>query len=189
MDYITVVGEIVKCGAIKQQVDEQSSSFTYEFIEFKRKGDREVVKTGEITVTDNIHALLVEGVKGTFVLGKSNKSKVVVAIKTGNKQALLMEHASMNNVKGANVLKTMSTLGFVAAAFGLSQIWGGQELSKSLLLMLFGALLGVVTGVQPIMVKRLRKQQIQFLTEAGFDTSRVSETLPDDASNNAAKVK
>ena len=188
MDYITVVGEIVKCGAIKQQDEEQSSLFTYESIEIKRKDNGETVQTGEITVTDNVNTLLAEGTKGTFVLGKSNKAKVVVAIKTGNKQALLMEHASVNNMKGANVLKTMSTLGFVAAAFGLSQIWGGYELSKSLLLMLCGVLLGVVTGVQPIVTKRLRKQQIEFLTEAGFDMSGVSATLSDVA-DSAKKAK
>jgi len=180
MDYITVIGEIVTLGTIEPKDEGADSSLTYDFIEFKHSSDGKTVQTGEITVTDNVNALLAQGVQGHFVLGKSNKLKVVVGIKTAEQQATIMEHASMNNVKGANVLKTMSTLGFVAAAFGLSQIWGGQELSKSILLMICGALLGTVTGVQPIVNKRLRKKQIQFLTEAGFDMSGVSDTIPDE---------
>ena len=182
MDYITVVGEIVKLGAIEQQDEQQTSSFTYEFIELKDSSTGNTVQTGQITVTDNVNALLTEGLKGSFVLGKSNKVKVVVGVKNRKHQATIMEHASMNNVKVANVLKTMSTLGFVAGAFGLSQIWGGYELSQSLLLMVCGLLFGTVTGVQPIVNKGLRKKQIAFLTEAGFDMSGVSENISADAS-------
>ena len=183
MDYITVVGEIVKCGAIEKKDEQQTSSVTYEFIELKDSSTGNTVNTGQIAVTDNVNALLAEGLKGIFVLGKSNKVKVVVGIKAGKKQATIMEHASMNNVKAANVLKTMSTLGFVAAAFGLSQIWGGYELSQSLLLMICGLLFGTVTGIQPIVNKRLRKKQIEFLVEAGFDISGVSEDISDTATD------
>ena len=189
MDYITVVGEIVKCGTIAPKSEQQDDTFTYEFIEIKNSSNGETVQTGQITVTDNIHALLTDGVKGTFVLGKSNKEKVVIGIKGRKTQATILEHASMNNVKGANVLKTMSTLGFVAAAFGLSQIWGGYELSQSLLLMVCGLLFGIVTGVQPIVNKRFRKKQIEFLTEAGFDMSGVKEELSDDTSSATKKAK
>ena len=180
MDYITVIGEIVKCGPIAPQTEQQTDSFTYEFIEIKDSSNGKTVKTGQINVTDNVNALLTDGLKGTFVLGKAKNIKVVVGIKTEHTQATIMEHASMNNVKSANVLKTMSTLGFCAGAFGLSQIWGGYELSQSLLLMVCGVLFGTVTGVQPIVNKRLRKKQIAFLIEAGFDMSGVSESLPEE---------
>lgn len=182
MDYITVVGEIVSCGEIKQS--EQKGSFTYEYIELKNADNGNTLQTGEISVTDNVHALIKAGVKGTFVLGKANKRKVVIAIKTDSNQATLLEHASMNNIKAANVLKTMSTLGFVAAAFGLSQIWSGFDLSKSLLLMIFGALLGTVTGVQPIFNKRLRKKEIAYLKDAGFDVSWLRAELTDVSKTN-----
>jgi len=189
MDYITVIGEIVKCGAIAPKSEQQSDMFTYEFIEIKDSKSGKSIQTGQITVTDNIHALVATGVKGTFVLGKSNKEKVVIGLKGRKAQATILEHASMNNVKGANVLKTMSTLGFVAAAFGLSQIWGGYDLSKSILLMIFGALLGTVTGVQPIVNKRFRKNQIAFLSAAGFDMSGVSETIVDDTPQKMKQAK
>ena len=183
MDYITVVGEIIKCGATAPKSEKQDGVFIYEFIEIKDSNNGEVVQTGQIAVTDNLQFLLAEGVKGTFVLGKSKQEKVVIGIKGRKAQATILEHASMNNVKGANVLKTMSTIGFVAAAFGLSQIWGGFDLSKSILLMIFGALLGTVTGVQPMLNKRFRKSQITLLTEAGFDMSSVSEDISDTAND------
>lgn len=169
MDYITITGNIVKFGAIETQIENKSTSVTYDFIEFKDANNGEIIQTNTVVVSDNLNELLKEGLTGLFVFDRSRKITIMIGVKSTDQQTTILEHSSMVNIKGIKALKTMSSIGGLAAALGVSQLLADGEGTDGFLLAVFGILFAIVTGVQPMMLERVKKKHRNYLLKAGFD--------------------
>ncbi|GLS92457.1 hypothetical protein GCM10007916_35290 [Psychromonas marina] len=171
MDYITVTGTILKLGTLENN----NSSVSYSFIELQENNKTETMSTNRVLVSENINLLLTEEMTGEFVFAKSKKISTLVGFKMGDQQATILEDVSMENIKGMKALKAMSAIGLLGAALGLTQLFTEGWTVSAFLLTVFGTLFTVITGVQPMILERVKGKHFDALQAAGFDLSLVIE--------------
>lgn len=171
MAYITVTGKILTLGV----VESMQTSSRYEFIELEDKEKADSFSTNRVLVGENLNLLLVEGLSGKFVFEKSAKLSTLIGIDTGEQQTTILEDSAMENIKGMKALRAMSAIGLLGAALGITQLMTEGWTTGAFLLSLFGTLFTVITGVQPIILERLKGKHYDALQDAGFDLSVVNE--------------
>lgn len=173
MDYIVVTGKILKLGTIENQ----QPSPSYEFIEFKSTNNGETILTDRVFVSEHFHALLEEGNSGKFVFTKSKKVTTMMAMKVGKKQATIFDEISPGNLKALKALKTMSTIGLLAVALGITNLVSEGWSQNGLIFTLFATLFTAVTVSQPIMLDRQKKKDADYLKEEGFNVAAILKQL------------
>lgn len=179
MEYITVTGKILKLGALENN----NSSVSYQFMELQERNKNETMSTNQVLVSGNINELLVEGMTGEFVFAKAKKISTLIGLKTGKQQATILEDVSMENIKGMKALKAMSMIGLLGAALGVTQLFTEGWAVSAFLLALFGTLFTIITGVQPMILERVKGKHFDALQEAGFDLSLVIEERQNNTEN------
>lgn len=170
MDYIVVTGKILTLGKIENR---EGASSSYEFIEFKSSSNSEAILTDRVFASANFHPLLEEGSSGKFVFTKAKKITTLIGVKIGKKEATIFEHVSLANIKAMKALKTMSTIGLLAVALGVTHLISEGMNSNGLLFTLFGTLFTAVTVSQPILIERQKKKHADYLKEEGFDVTAI----------------
>ena len=173
MDYIVVTGKILKLG----EIDNKKALSSYEFIEFKSTNNGETILTDRVFASENLHTSLEEGATGKFVFTKSKKITTLIGLKIGKQEATIFEHVSEQNAKALKALKTMSTVGLLAAALGITHLLSEGMSTSGLLLAGFGTLFTIVTVSQPILIERQKKKDAEYLQEQGFDVADILRKL------------
>lgn len=170
MAYITVTGKILTLGG----VESMQTSLRYEFIEFEDKEKAAPISTNRVLVGENLNLLLKEGLSAKFVFEKSAKLSTLIGIDTGEQQTTILEDSAMENIKGMKALRAMSAIGLLGAALGITQLMTEGWTTGAFLLSLFGTLFTIITGVQPMILERLKGKHYDALLEAGFDLAAVN---------------